>query len=152
MATDLPRNRRHLSRRGIHRDRAPSSPAFTVFDEDFQGKAFFDNLIIAQLPRLEISTGHPGNIVESQTAPPIRVLVRDLTGDSIVAQIRVFDTGAREVDSQIIADGTRRVEVDWTPNLPGFGWYRAILEPSSSSGQPQASKTQTQECSPSTQT
>lgn len=104
------------------------APAFTVFDEDFQGKAFFDNLIIAQLPRLEISTGHPGNIVESQTAPPIRVLVRDLTGDSIVAQIRVFDTGAREVDSQIIADGTRRVEVDWTPNLPGFGWYRAILE------------------------
>jgi len=102
--------------------------AFAVWDQDFDGAAWFDNLIIAQLPRLEISTGSPGNIVESSTSPSLNILVRDLTGDSIIARARIFDVHGQEVDSQILADGTRRVQTSWTPNLPGFGWYRAMLE------------------------
>ncbi len=101
---------------------------FEVWKQDYDGAAWFDNLIIAQLPRLEISTGVPGNIVESSAPPPLRVLVRDLTGDAIIARIRVFDVMGREVDSTVFDDGSRRVRTLWVPELPGFGWYRAVLE------------------------
>ena len=101
---------------------------FAVWEQDYSGAAWFDNLIIAQLPRLEISTGTAGNIVESDSPPPLRLLVRDLTGDQIIAKIRVFDVHAKEVDSETLVNGSRRVRLDWTPKLPGFGWYRAMLE------------------------
>ncbi len=104
------------------------APKFTVWEQDFQGAAWFDNLIIAQLPRLELSTGTPGNIVESNSPPPLNVLVRDLTGDAIIARARIFDVHGHEVSSQILANGSRRVRSQWTPDLPGFGWYRAMLE------------------------
>jgi hypothetical protein len=105
-----------------------AASAFEVWDEDYNGAAWFDNLIIAQLPRLEISTGTPGNIVESELPPPLHILVRDLTGDAINANIRIFDVHGHEIDSQSLANGNRRVRTDWTPSLPGFGWYRALLE------------------------
>jgi hypothetical protein len=105
-----------------------ASRAFAVWEQDYQGAAWFDNLIIAQLPRLDITTGEPGNIVASQTPPPLKVLVRDLTGDAIIARARIYNVHGQEVDSKLLADGSRRVRKDWTPNLPGFGWYRAQLE------------------------
>jgi hypothetical protein len=101
---------------------------FEVWEEDFTGAAWFDNLIIAQLPRLELTTGTPGNIVESASTPPLQILVRDLTGDDITARITVYDVHGHKIDTQLLADGSRRVRSDWTPDLPGFGWYRAMLE------------------------
>ena len=105
----------------------PVSP-FTVWEQDFTGSASFDNLIIAQLPRLEITTSVAGNIVESESPPPLYVLVRDLTGDDIVARVRLFDVHAMEVAEKVLTDATRRVERQWTPPLPGYGWYRSLLE------------------------
>lgn len=109
-------------------DEDASLNKFIVWDQDFKGNAYFDNLIIAQLPRLEISTGTPGNIVESQTTPALHVLVRDLTGDAIIARARIFDVHGKIVDSETLADGSKRVRTDWKPSLPGYGWYRAVLE------------------------
>jgi len=105
-----------------------TSDTYTVFEQDFDGAAWFDNLIIAQLPRLNITTATPGNIVESESAPPLKILVRDLTGDAIDARIRVFDVHGQPVDEQLLSQGKRRVRTDWTPKLPGFGWYHAMLE------------------------
>lgn len=101
---------------------------FTVWEQDFNGAAWFDNLVIAQLPRLDLTTGFPGNIVESQTPPELQVLVRDLTGDHIIAGLRVYDVHGREIESKTLADGNFRVQRAWAPKLPGHGWYRAILE------------------------
>lgn len=101
---------------------------FTVWEQDYSGAAWFDNLIIAQLPRLDITTGKPGNIVESDQPPQLQVLVRDLTGDKIVARVRVFDVHAHQVDDRVLVDGHQRVHRSWVPTLPGFGWYRALLE------------------------
>ncbi len=101
---------------------------FAVWEQDYSGDAYFDNLIIAQLPRLDITTGLPGNIVESNEPPPLHMLVRDLTGDAIVARVRIFDVFGREVAAEVLADHDRRLRTDWTPDLPGFGWYRAVLD------------------------
>lgn len=104
------------------------SLAFQVWDQDFDGAAWFDNLIVAQLPRLEITTGMPANIVESDTPPPLKLTVRDLTGERIHAQMRVFDVHDNLIDQRVVSEGTRSILRESTPNLPGYGWYRALLE------------------------
>lgn len=102
---------------------------FTVWEQDFEGAAWFDDLIVAQLPRLELTTGTPGNIIiDSQSPPELQVLVRDLTGQDIRATIRIFDVHANLVQSETISDESRRVQRHWSPQLPGYGWYRALLE------------------------
>ncbi|MFG0315598.1 MAG: hypothetical protein ACF8LL_15625, partial [Phycisphaerales bacterium] len=80
--------------------------AFKVWEQDFDGAVWFDNLIIAQLPRLEISTGSPGTVVESETAPALQVLVRDLTGDRIHAQMRIYDVHDNLIDQRVVSEGT----------------------------------------------
>ncbi len=110
-----------------HQSDLPPEP-FAVWQQDFSGNAYFDNLIIAQLPRLEISTYAPGNIVESDTPPPLRLLVRDLTGDNIMAIAKVYNIKGELVDGRAFDDGSKRVRTDWTPNLPAFGWYRAAID------------------------
>ncbi|MBO6739725.1 MAG: hypothetical protein JJ916_07695 [Phycisphaerales bacterium] len=108
-------------------DRKDQLP-FQVWEQDFDGAVWFDNLIIAQLPRLEISTGSPGNVVESETAPALQVLVRDLTGDRIHAQMRIYDVHDNLIDQRVVSEGTKSVRIETVPDLPGFGWYRAMLE------------------------
>ncbi len=101
---------------------------FMVWEQDFSGAAWFDNLIIAQLPRLNITTGTPGNIIESDTPPDLHVLVRDLTGDEIQANLRIFDVHANLVQQELLTSDDRRVQHYWRSELPGYGWYRALLE------------------------
>lgn len=105
-----------------------ASQAFRVWDQDYSGAAWFDNLIIAQLPRLNISTGSPGNIIESDNPPDLHLLVRDLTGEEIHANLRIFDVHANLVQQELLNSDGRRVQRRWTTELPGFGWYRALLE------------------------
>lgn len=102
--------------------------AFRVWEQDFLGAAWFDNLIIAQLPRLEITTGVPGNIVASDAAPTLDLMVSDLTGEHVFAGLRVFDVHDRLVDQITVTEGTQSIARRLTPDLPGYGWYRALLE------------------------
>ncbi|MFG0300208.1 MAG: hypothetical protein ACF8K1_11470 [Phycisphaerales bacterium JB047] len=102
--------------------------AFKVWEQDYEGAAWFDNLIVAQLPRLEITTGSPGNIVVSEDPPNLQVLVRDLTGEQISANLRIFDVHTRLVHEESLSDDRRRVHQHHQTSLPGYGWYRALLE------------------------
>lgn len=101
---------------------------FQVWRQDFEGAAWFDDLIVAQLPRLEINTASPGNIVASDTPPDLHILVRDLTGDRIDASLRIFDVHANLVQGEMLKDDGRRVHRRYETTLPGYGWYRALLE------------------------
>ncbi|MGV6813445.1 MAG: hypothetical protein ACWA5W_00385 [Phycisphaerales bacterium] len=107
-------------------DQPPKS--YTVWQQDYAGNAYFDNLIIAQLPRLEIATQSPGNIVESDTPPPLNVLVRDLTGDIIDAVAKIYDIHGQLIEQHPLSDGSKRVHTQWIPSLPAYGWYRAVLD------------------------
>ena len=101
---------------------------FKVWDQDFDGAAWFDNLIIAQLPRLELTTGAAGNIIASNSSPDLHILVRDLTGENIYANLRVFDVNTKLVQAEVLNDDGRRVQRRYETHLPGYGWYRAIIE------------------------
>lgn len=98
-----------------------------AFGQDLAGAAWFDDLTVTQLPRIELVTNGVGHIVQSPDRPELRLDIRDLTGEKLRAELTVFDTRGRVVDQVSRPLGSGRVRAPWTPKLPGFGWYRAAL-------------------------
>ncbi len=100
---------------------------FRVWNEDFHAAAWFDDVAITLLPRIELDTGVPGHVIASDQQPVIDALIRDLTGEQMNATLRVFDADGREVDARSLAPAQGRVVERFIPALPAPGWYRAVL-------------------------
>jgi hypothetical protein len=101
---------------------------FRTVPEDFEGAAWFDDVRVTQLARLELSLNHPTGLVVSPERPSIRGVIRDLTGESLSTRIEI-----RDVKGEVVHTGGQPLnagqdEVRFSPELPGFGWYRAMLE------------------------
>lgn len=95
--------------------------------EDYKGGVYFDDLSIEQLPRVEISTLSPANIVLSDEKPTLRMLVRDLAGEALTMEARVFDVNGREMDrmEHRVAGGSAAIQ--WSPKVSSLGWYRGVM-------------------------
>lgn len=100
---------------------------FKVWQEDYHGRVWFDDLAVRLLPRLEMDTGQPGHVIAADQTPRLDVLVRDLTGERLTATVRVMDADARPVDEVELRPGQGRLVERFEPDLPGPGWYRAVL-------------------------
>lgn len=109
---------------------APPMPGDTsrVSHEDFAGAVLFDDVSVLQLPRMEIATASPCNIVLAPEKPEVKMLVRDLAGEALTLEARVYDLEGRVVDSMSrpVAGGTGTIA--WSPTLSRLGWYRAGME------------------------
>lgn len=95
--------------------------------QDLSGAAWFDDLTVTQLPRIELSTNGVGHLVRSPESPELHLEIRDLTGERLRAELTVFDTNGRVVDRVSKPLGSGRVRAPWIPKLARFGWYRAAL-------------------------
>lgn len=100
---------------------------------DVSGAAYFDDVSIVQLPRLELGTNNPDNVFVAPESPSLELLVRDLTGEELTGSLTVLDAAGRAVDTRRLRLGEGRSTTSWTPRLTGFGWYRAVLEMSNRS-------------------
>ncbi|MBS0186982.1 MAG: hypothetical protein JSS51_02865 [Planctomycetes bacterium] len=100
--------------------------------QDLSGAAYFDDVSVVQLPRLELSTQTAANIIAAPVQPTIQLLVRDLTGEALTGKLVLLDAASRTVDTKSISVGEGRSRTSWTPALPGYGWYRAVLDMSNS--------------------
>lgn len=98
-----------------------------AFGQDLAGAAWFDDLTVTQLPRIELATNGVGHLVRSPESPELRLEIRDLTGEKLRAELTVFDTHGRVVDRMSKPLGSGRVRTPWTPKIARFGWYRAAL-------------------------
>lgn len=98
---------------------------FTVWAQDYEGGAWFDDVVVAQVPMIGLSTGTPGNVVAGEESPVLKMMVRDLTGDDLSSYIRVFDSTGGLVDQRGNRSGTGD---EWSPELPGYGWYHAVYD------------------------
>lgn len=109
-----------------------AAPEFVVWEQDYNGAAWFDDLIIAQIPMITLATDAPGNVVADQDPPTLDLHVRDLTGESLRTSVVVRSAAGDIIDSTSYEHGTARLRQTWTPDLPGFGWYHATLDVTSS--------------------
>jgi len=100
--------------------------------QDLSGAAFFDDVSIVQLPRLELTTQATTNVIAAPEQPAIQLLVRDLTGEALTGRLLLLDSAGRTVDTRSLSIGEGRSRTKWNPTLPGYGWYRAVLDMSNS--------------------
>ncbi len=99
-----------------------------VWSEDHSGAAWFDDVVVRQIPRVELSTSEETGLYRANEHPELNATVRDLVGESLTGVLRVFDLRGRLVDEADLEIDPRGIMVPWTPELPSFGWYDAVLE------------------------
>lgn len=112
---------------------APAGP-FWVWPEDLDGDAWFDDVAVTQLPRIELSTDTPGNAIESPARPTLQASIRDLTGEALTLTIDVRDASGARVAAIERALNSGKEQISWSPPLEKFGWYRATLAISNTVG------------------
>lgn len=113
----------------LHR---PIDSSIELRRQDLAGSVFFDDVSIVQLPRLELTTQSITNIIAAPELPTINLLVRDLTGEALSGKLLLLDAAGRTVDTRALSIGEGRSRTNWNPTLPGYGWYRAVLDMSNS--------------------
>ncbi|MDX2116276.1 MAG: hypothetical protein SFZ24_11755 [Planctomycetota bacterium] len=106
-----------------------------VFQQDYSGAAYFDDVVIAQAPRVELAIDGKSNIVSWPEEPALRVMVRDLTGEALTVALRVEDLEGVDVAAMTMPAPPAGRENLWKPDLPAFGWYRVHMAVSSSQGE-----------------
>ncbi len=96
--------------------------------QDLAGRVWFDDLIIWQRPRIELSTASPGNVIEPGEPVSLSLMVRDVLPGQLTAELRVEDfTGATvHAERFVLPQGTWRHELDLGSH--DSGWYRAVLD------------------------
>lgn len=96
--------------------------------QDIDANAYFDNVSVVQLPRVELHTSSPVNIIERPEKPSLSLLVRDLTGEPLRALVQVTSHDGTVLDSRELQVAAGRSRTEWQPKLDKLGWYRATLE------------------------
>lgn len=98
-----------------------------LFRQDIGGAAWFDDVTLFQLPRIEIASPSKTNLLRGP-APPLSLTVRDLTGEALRVQTVLRNHDGKLIDTQSrTLDGRHAPQWTWQPKLNGFGWYWADL-------------------------
>jgi hypothetical protein len=105
-----------------------------VHPQDVSGAAWFDEVMIMQLPRVQLKTSAPLNAGADEQPPELIASVRDLTGEDLSISIEVADVDGAVVDVYDTLVGGGAIETRWRPRLPRFGWYEARMHILSSNG------------------
>ncbi len=113
----------------------PTLPDFKVWPEDFDAAAWFDDVRVTQLPRVELkiesATKNDADapaIVRTKSPPALRAHLRDLTGQSLVARLSVRDLGGTLIDSIVLNPDRGPGGLRWVPKLTRRGWFEAKME------------------------
>lgn len=99
-----------------------------IWAQDFDGTAWFDDVVITQVPQLRLTTTSPLNVVARPAVPTLTTDMRDLAAEELVATTRVYDARRELVAESTRAIRTGRESWQWTPELPELGWFRAEVE------------------------
>jgi hypothetical protein len=110
---------------------------FALYQQDLKGSAWFDDIVVFQLPRVSIATKATANVFAPGANPEFTLTVSDLGQDSLDAQISITDADGKEVwkdswhvTSDAIAGKPWVKNVSRAPLPPGL--YTASLDVSDS--------------------
>ncbi|MEN0020092.1 MAG: hypothetical protein AAF747_04310 [Planctomycetota bacterium] len=102
--------------------------------DDFDARAWFDDVMVIQLPRVAIKASSPGAVFVGDEPVNLDVLVRDLAGEQLDALLTLEDAFGNVIATEERTVNAGRSEFRWSPPTPGFGWYRSRLELFAQSG------------------
>lgn len=109
----------------------------TLFGQDIRGSAWFDDLTIAQVPKVRLDSGRPGNILRAGEASDIQVQVNDAQTGDLSARLVLRDADGRVIhqrsgELKVARDGDGSV-AQMALLLPALapGWYEASIVTSS---------------------
>jgi hypothetical protein len=103
---------------------APESPVRF----DVRGRAWFDELTIAHVPRIDLRTQSPLNVITRPDAARLSLLVRDVTSESLMAQLVVTDLEGVVVFERAMPAPRGRQPLVIDLPLDRCGWYEARAE------------------------
>ena len=109
--------------------RGPLGP-HDVARQDLSGAAWFDDVKITQLPRIELRTPSPTGVFAGDLPadqPLLRAGVSDLSGEPLDAEIVLTDLDGRPLAREQRTLPAGGGAIHWSPVLPRWGWYRATL-------------------------
>src|SRR5213078_2415150 len=69
----------------------------TLHTQDIRGSAWFDDVTVAQVPRVTVRTNRPGNIFRRDEPVRLQVIVNDRFIDDLSAQVVVRDALGKTV-------------------------------------------------------
>ncbi len=105
----------------------PYAP-FEIERQDYQGSAWFDEVAVVQIPRVETWTDRPGNLIPATERPAVNIFVRDLVNEPLRIAYRAIDAAGRVVDSKVTDFSGGRLEHTWHPDTDRFGYYRIVVD------------------------
>lgn len=107
----------------------------TLFTQDIRGSAWFDDVMVSQVPRVKMRTDRPGNIFRRGEPLRLEVLLSDRFTDDLAAQLMVRDAEGKKVyqrssaleiaAAETLGPGRKRIW-ETLPELPA-GWYEVSL-------------------------
>ncbi len=110
----------------------------TLFEQDIHARAYFDDLIIAQVPRTRLTCDRPGNVFKRSDPIALRVRISDRLTDDLAARLIVRDATGNVVHQYNGAISLLPEADDTHPHAPKLGsivlpdlpsgWYRASLQ------------------------
>ncbi|UCD73937.1 MAG: hypothetical protein JSV91_09075 [Phycisphaerales bacterium] len=95
---------------------------------DVAGRAWFDDVMIWHLPRIDLTCDAPGNVFIAPHRPTLNIRVRDLLNKPLTARLRVFDLCGREVADRSFPAPRGREPWPFEVPVGRFGWFRAVLD------------------------
>lgn len=99
---------------------------FELYHQDIKGTAWFDDLVVFQLPRLVVSTPVPGNIFAPRQDVQIDLSVSDLGRDHLTGSLTIADAAGQTVLQE-------QYPIDVEPLKP---WKRHLVLPPASFPRP----------------
>ncbi len=107
----------------------------SLFLQDVHGSAWFDDMDVAQVPQITLTTGQTGNIFHRSDPGILKVQVDEQSADDLTVQLVITDAANRRIyqhtsgqiisDSRIVGPGVRELSLPLPIVAPG--WYRATL-------------------------
>lgn len=114
---------------------APKLGSQALFPQDIHGSAWFDDVLVSQVPKVKMSTDRPGNIFRRGEALSLSVLVNDRSTDDLAGQLVVKDAAGETVyqrsgalegaAAENLGPGLKSMKMVLPQLRPG--WYEASL-------------------------
>ncbi len=104
-----------------------------VIERDFSGAAWFDDIALIQVPHIEMTTTEVSGMYSAPRRPALTVRIEDMTRRPLDSTIVIHDIDGNEIARREMPRTQMGRPIVWEPDLPAYGWYRAVLRVSGES-------------------